>query len=158
MLLVLCSQLGAADKLDVKIVARQDNASVYSYVVPGYSQTNTNANANCAAYPNSVACQGSATSTTSSRPTIAGSYQVSGATFTLELPDGRRAVVNCNAKTNWTLGLRRSCRVPVVNEIKAEFSGADAKLFWSVSLDGKKFQSETYKIVAIIAKPQGGKD
>ncbi len=39
-------------------------------------------------------------------------------------------------------------------EIQAEFKGDKAKLRWSVSLDGKKTQSETYKILAVMEKKQ----
>ena len=72
------------------------------------------------------------------------------------MPDGRIAVVNCNSKANWndwSQGARRSCRVPLVNDIQAEFDGEKAKLKWSVSIDGKKMQSETYKILAVLDKP-----
>lgn len=48
---------------------------------------------------------------------------------------------------------RRSCRMPVVEEIEVEFSKDSAKLFWPVSLDGKKLESETYKIIGILNKP-----
>ena len=74
------------------------------------------------------------------------SYNVTGSTLTLKLPDGRQAVVNCESKRNRGLtgGLRRSCRIPLVNKIEAEFDGDNAKLEWVVSIDGKKMQSETY--------------
>jgi hypothetical protein len=51
-------------------------------------------------------------------------------------------------------GNHRSCRIPLVESIDAEFKGDKAKLEWVVSLDGKKKQSETYKILAILDKPQ----
>jgi len=148
--------LTAAQKFDVKIIGRQDSASTYGFVVPGYSQTNTNANANCVAYPNSVACNGSATSTTTGRPAVAGSYQVRGATLALQLPDGRVAVVNCDSKTNWTewsMNVHRSCRIPMIDDITVEFSGEKATLKWVVSIDGKKYQQETYKVVAVVPAP-----
>jgi hypothetical protein len=70
--------------------------------------------------------------------------------------DGRVAVVNCASKANWTdwstMNAYRSCRVPLVNNIRAEFDGDRAKLKWSVSLDGKKMESETYKILAVLEK------
>jgi hypothetical protein len=47
----------------------------------------------------------------------------------------------------------QSCRDPLVKEIEADFKGKDAKLKWPVSLDGKKFDSETYKILAVIDEP-----
>jgi hypothetical protein len=51
-------------------------------------------------------------------------------------------------------GNRRSCRVPLVDNIQADLNGDNAKLIWPVSLDGNKMQSETYKILAILDKPQ----
>jgi hypothetical protein len=86
-------------------------------------------------------------------------FTVHGATFTLQLPDGRLAVVNCDGKFAEHLagpaGNRRSCRMPLVNTIQADFNSDRAKLIWPVSLDGKKLQSETYKILAIIDTPKG---
>jgi hypothetical protein len=43
--------------------------------------------------------------------------------------------------------------VPLVDEIRADFHGDNAKLMWNVSLDGSKTQSETYKILAVLDKP-----
>jgi len=81
---------------------------------------------------------------------------VRGATFALLLPDGRVAVVNCESKfaehMAGAAGNHRSCRMPLVDDIEAEFNGDKAKLKWSVSLDGKKMASETYKILAVLAK------
>ena len=157
--------LAKDDKMNVKIVNRQSSQTDYNYVVPARSTTytnasaNTNANANCSG-DTVVNCNGSAyttgssNSTTTSTPSYAGSYHVTGATFTLLLPDGRRAVVNCTSKFAehfaGPAGNHRSCRVPLVDDIQAEFHGNDAKLFWSVSLDGKKKESETYKILAVV--------
>src|SRR5215471_2762354 len=47
-------------------------------------------------------------------------------------------------------GNRRSCHVPLVDDIQAEFRGDSAKLSWNVSIDGKKSRSETYKILAVL--------
>jgi hypothetical protein len=83
----------------------------------------------------------------------AGTYSVQGATLSLQLPDGRIAVVNCASKLSlFSPGpqTRRSCRIPPVDNITAEFKGKDAKLAWSVSVDGSKLESETYKIVALL--------
>jgi hypothetical protein len=85
------------------------------------------------------------------------SYHVRGATFTLQLPDRRVVVVNCESKFQERFagaGNHRSCRIPLVDEINADFHGDKAKLEWVVSLDGKKTQSETYKILAILGKPK----
>lgn len=156
MLLLPLVILTAGQKFDVKIIGRQRSASMYGFIVPGYYQTNTHANANCVAYPNSVACNGSATSTTTGHSAVAGSYQVRGATLALQLSDGRVAVVNCDSKTNWTewsQNARRSCRIPMLDDINVEFSGDKAMLKWVVSIDGKKHEQETYKVVAVIPAP-----
>jgi PEGA domain len=39
--------------------------------------------------------------------------------------------------------------VPLVNDFEGTFDGDKAKLFWPTSLDGKKVESETYKIIAV---------
>jgi hypothetical protein len=151
---VLAVSMNAAQKFDVKIVNRQVGETEYSYVVPGSSHTNANANVNCVGTANSANCNGLANSTTRSVPSHVKEYTVTGATFTLQLPDGRVAVVNCDSRQNfWTDSHPRSCRIPLVNDIQAEFDGDKAKLKWPVSIDGKKMQSETYKILAVIDKP-----
>jgi hypothetical protein len=127
-LILFCAAPVSAQKLDVKIVDRQDKEDEYDY----------------AAVFNNVA--------------VAKTYKVRGATFTLQLPDGRGAVVNCESKFAEHMagraGNRRSCRVPLVDNIQADFNGDNAKLIWPVSLDGRKMQSETYKILAILDKPK----
>jgi hypothetical protein len=127
-LILACAPSASAQKLDVKIVDRQDKEDEYDY----------------AAVFNNVA--------------IAKTFKVRGATFTLQLPDGRGAVVNCEGKfaehMAGRVGNRRSCRVPLVDRIEADFNGDNAKLIWPVSLNGKKMQSETYKILAILDKPK----
>jgi len=71
-------------------------------------------------------------------------------------PDGRAAVVNCEGifkeRMAGPAGNHRSCRIPLVGSIVAELHGDNAKLIWVVSLDGKKMQSETYKVLAILDK------
>ncbi len=44
--------------------------------------------------------------------------------------------------------------MPLVDEIEADFHGDKAKLEWAVSLDGKKKQSATYKVLAILDNPK----
>jgi hypothetical protein len=115
-------------RLQVKIVNRKDKEDGYDYA---------------AAY-NNVA--------------VGKTFKVYGATFTLQLPDGRLTIVNCDSKFAEHMagraGNRRSCRTPLVDTIEADFSGDNAKLIWPVSLDGKKMQSETYKILGIFDKPK----
>lgn len=140
----------------VRIIDRQDSSGSYTYVVPGFSTANSTTTVNCNAYGNSANCSGSTGTTGFATPGFAGSYEVRGATLSLLLPDGRVAVVNCLSKFNWTdwsnPGMYRSCRIPMVPDIQAEFDGDKAKLKWSVSLDGKKMQTETYKVLAILEK------
>jgi hypothetical protein len=135
-------------KLYVRIVNRQANESQYAYTVPGYSQTN------CSVYVTGNYGNGSCTQT--GGPAWSGSYSVSGATLSLLLPDGQLVVVNCNAKLNWTdwstTNAHRSCRQPITDAVEAEFDGDKAKLEWPVSIDGKKKQTETYKIIGILSK------
>jgi hypothetical protein len=42
--------------------------------------------------------------------------------------------------------------MPIVEDIEVEFSGGNAKLIWPVSIDGKKVESETYKILGVLKK------
>ena len=125
-LILVCAASASAQKLDVKIIDRQDKEDGYVY----------------AAVYNNVA--------------VGQSFKVHGATFTLELPDGRLAIVNCESKFAehfaGRVGNRRSCRTPVADSIEADFDGDNAKLIWPVSLDGKKKQSETYKILGVLSK------
>lgn len=123
----------SAQKLTVKIIDRQDKEEEYNYA---------------AVYNSALLGRTVATGKT---------FKVHGATFTLQLPDGRLAIVNCESKfaehMAGRVGNRRSCRTPVVDSIQADFNGGNAKLIWPVSLDGKKTQSETYKVLGILDKP-----
>jgi hypothetical protein len=157
-LILVCAASVSAQKLTVKILNRQDNETDYTYIVPGHFNSQSNLNVNCNGSDSNVNCNGSSTTTGSSMPAQQVPFHVRGATFTLLLPDGRAAVVNCESKFKERMagpsGNRRSCRIPLVDEIQAEFHGDNAKLQWVVSLDGKKTQSETYKILAILDKPK----
>jgi hypothetical protein len=156
--------LSAAESLAVKIIDRQNRDTVYSYAIPEHSTSTSNTDMNCSGSVNSLNCSGTTHTTGSSIPARGGSYEVRGATFSLQLPDGRVAVVNCESKmppralgiamavTAGTPLNRRSCRIPLVNDIQAEFSGDKAKLLWTVSVDGKKLESETYQILAVLDK------
>lgn len=152
--LLACAALASAQKMDVKIVNRRSGETGYNYVVPGRSVSSANTNMNCYAGSSNMNCSATTTSTgftTAPRPI---SYSVTGATFSLLLPDGRIAVVNCVSKykPRGDYINRRSCRMPSVNDIQAEFKGNSAKLKWPVSLDGKKMESETYKVLAVLDK------
>ncbi len=138
---------GKTLRLSVQIVNREDSTSRYGYAVPGY----TNSNCTVYAYGNAASSQCSV----SGMPVLSASFQVQGATLSLLLPDSRIVVVNCDAKANWTdwhQGIYRSCHVPPLDMVEAEFNGDKAKLIWSVSLDGDKKESETYKIIGVLSK------
>ena len=127
-LILVCVTSASAQKLDVKIIDRQDKEDDYDY----------------AAVYNNVA--------------VGRAFKVHGATFTLLLPNGRLAIVNREGKFAEHMAGRagnvRSCRTPLVDDIQVDFNGDKAKLIWSVSLDGKKMQSETYKILGVLDKPK----
>jgi hypothetical protein len=127
-LILVCAVSSSAQLLQVKVIDRQDKEDSYDY----------------AAVYNNVA--------------VGKTFKVQGATFTLELPDGRLAIVNCEGKFAEHMagpaGNRRSCRMPLVDTVQVDFKGDNAKLIWSVSIDGKKMQSETYKILGVLDKPK----
>ncbi|MFY9741083.1 MAG: hypothetical protein WA252_11820 [Candidatus Sulfotelmatobacter sp.] len=121
-ILVLSTLCAAQGKVKVTVIARQDSNTAYSYAfVNGWTGLAQNLN-------------------------------LVGATLTLKLPNGDSAVVNCTSKFRERFagpGNVRSCRVPLVDDFVADFSGDKAKLIWPVSLDGKKNATETYKIIAV---------
>lgn len=144
-------------KLDVVVIDRKDVTSEYNYVVPGHVSSTGYGSVNCSSYGNSTNCSGSGNSSALVTPGMVGNYQLTGATLTLKLPDGRLAVVNCDKKINWTewnYQAYRNCRIPMVTNITAEFRGDNAKLSWSVSIDDSKMATETYKIIAVLDAPQ----
>lgn len=153
-LALLWAGFASAQTLEVKILNRQDSETGYTYVVPAHFNSQSDTSVSCYG---DVTCNGSTTTTGTIAPPRQISYQVRGATFTLQLPDGRAVVVNCDSKyrPRGDHINRRSCRVPLVDNIQAEFKGDKAKLMWVVSLDGKKTQSETYKILAVLQHSEG---
>jgi hypothetical protein len=148
-----------AQLMTVKIIDRRTSETNYNYQVPGHSSSTTYGSSNCSAnsYGNSASanCSGSSTTNMLVAAPQEVSFSVTGATFSLLLPDGRIAVVNCVSKFAEKMagpaGNHRSCRMPIVDEIQADFKDKNAKLEWSVSLDGKKKESETYRILGILS-------
>ena len=112
--LLFLSAPASAQMVDVKIVNRQDSLSDYAYFVPGQIHSTTQSNGSCSGDVNATTietgntaetsgtvdanCSGSSTTNGTVTPAHTDHYQVSGATFTLLLADGRRVVVNCRAK------------------------------------------------------------
>jgi hypothetical protein len=133
-----CSASLFAQRLDVKIVDRQSNETDYTYIVPGHFTSQSNSSANCNGNDSYVNCNGSTTTNGYNTPARQVSYHVRGATFTLQLPDGRLAVVNCESKFAERFagpaGNHRSCRQPLVDDVQADFHGDKAKLECGVIL------------------------
>lgn len=152
-LVLMCVGTAAAQKVNVTIVNHQDSETDYSYVVSSHFSSQSNTQVNCF----TSSCNASTATNGYATPAHEVPFHVRGATLTLQLPDGRLAVVNCESKFAERFagveGNHRSCRVPLVEDIEADFHGDKAKLEWVVSLDGKKRQSETYKVLAILPKP-----
>jgi hypothetical protein len=136
---------------NVRVVERHDSESSYGVSLPGRSVTNGGAEATCNTFYNTTRCTAEGGSTTTYIPPVDHGYNVTGATLTLQTPDGRVAIVNCESKYALRFDYinRRSCRAPMTDVISVEFKGDKARLFWPVSLDGRKLESETYKIVAV---------
>lgn len=153
-----------AQKISVTIIDRHTSETNYSYEVPGYSHSSTVGSGGCNTYAlgNSANtnCSGSSTTNSTTTAPRSVSFDVMGATYALLLPDQRVVVVNCVSKFEENFagpaGNHRSCRTPIVDNLDVEFKGKNAKLFWIVSLDGKKVQSETYTILGVLPpqKPQ----
>jgi hypothetical protein len=126
--ILVCANSASAQKLAVKILDRQDNDTDYTYVVPAHWFSNSNTNVNCGGSDTNVNCNGSTNTTGTITPAHQMSYHVRGATFTLQLPDGRAAIVNCESKFvehfAGHAGKHRSCRMPLVeNEGRLYGSG-----------------------------------
>jgi hypothetical protein len=138
-----------AEKVPVSVLYRQDSDIAYHAVIPGYSGAQADITGACTLDPDPANCPA---------PVQAGpgeiSYTVIGTTLSLRLPDGRVALVNCvnrySSKGNYIN--RRSCGMPMVEQVNAEFTGQTARLEWPIGTDGKKTESETYKVVALLDK------
>jgi hypothetical protein len=150
----LCAIECFGQTMSVKIIKRQSSETSYSYVVPGHLDSTSDTKLNCDTESTDVRCSGTTTTDGTITSPREISYQVTGATFSLLLPNGRVVVVNCESKFKYQYGgsVRRSCRTPLVDDIQVEFKGKDAKLMWPASVDGKNLESETYKILAVLDK------
>jgi len=153
---LLLAHTAFAQKTEVTIINRQNSDTAYSAVIPGHSGSTASSSVNCSAGSYNVNCSGSSHSNGWSTSPREVSYSVVGSTLSLLLPDGRVAVVNCVSKykPRGDYINKRSCRIPLTNTIQVEFKGKGAKLFWPVSLDGKKLESETYNILGVFDKDE----
>ncbi len=140
-----------AQTLVVHIVQRQDTKTELTAVIP--DRADASADKSSTAEKKPAGSDNSTATTDKGTPTH---YTVSGATLTLQLPDRRLVRVTCESKYALRFDYinRRSCRTPPADEVTAEFKGDEAKLIWSVSLDNRKMQSETYTILNIVPAPR----
>jgi hypothetical protein len=145
----------ATERIKVRVIGRNGSTTDRSHTLPATVDSTAKTDVDCSLYPNSANCTATTRTTSTVNPARQISYSVQGTTFVLQLPDNRVAVVTCDSKYQLRGDYinRRSCRAPLVDEIEGEFKKDNAKLFWTVSLDGKKMQSETYRIISIRQKP-----
>lgn len=150
--LLICLSSARAELRTVTIVDRHNSETGYSYNVPQTISSTSNTNVNCTAYPNAANCAATTRTTGIVTPPRNISYSVQGATFSLLTDDGKVVIVNCESKyrPRGDHINRRSCRTPLVDKVQVEFNKDKAKLVWPVSLDGRKMESETYKILGIV--------
>ncbi|HLY39624.1 MAG TPA: hypothetical protein VKR52_00360 [Terracidiphilus sp.] len=147
--LALAVSPAIAQKAEVSVLYRQESDSGYVAFVPGFTRDGT---VDCAADLSNELCS-------KSRAAAPGepALGVTGTTLSLLLPDGRVAVVNCLTKySSKGTALNRRCAMPLVEHVQAQFTGQSAKLKWPVGPDGKKTESESYRVVAFLPRKQAG--
>ena len=150
--LVISAVSAAAQKVPVNVLYRQDSDVFYHAVIPGYSGPNADVTGACTLDPDPANCP-------DSRQDVSNApiYTLVGTTLSLGLPDGRIALVNCVSRhsANGNYINRHSCGVPLGERAEADFAGQSAKLSWTVGPDGRKTEAETYRVVALLARPGG---
>lgn len=150
--LSVSSASAAAQKVPVNVLYRQDSDVVYHAVIPGYSGPNADVTGACTLDPDPANCPDP---NLNSDPKGSPTYLLSGTTLSLGLPDGRIALVNCVSRhsANGNYINRHSCGMPMTERADAEFTGQSAKLSWTLTSNGNKAESETYRVVALLPKP-----
>ena len=129
---VFCTAACTAQKVNVKVVNRQDSDTAYDYSVAGRTDSTTQTKTKCREGARTSGCTETTRTSTEYVAPQQGTYSVQGSTLSLQLADGRVAVVNCASKLSlFAPGpqTRRSCRIPPVDDIQVEFKGKDAKFF-----------------------------
>ena len=127
-LILACPASALAQKLAVRIVDRKDNVTDYTYVVPSHFSSESDSTASCNGNLNTVDCKGSTTTNGEITPSHQVSFHVRGATFSLLLPDGRVAVVDCESKfaEHWRV-------LPGITGVAANRSWTTSKLSFMVT-------------------------
>ena len=140
-----------AQTLLVRIVERQDTTTELKAEIPDLAETTASKSLTGEKKTGDAGSKDKSAAKADKAPQTR-SYTVTGAMLTLQLPDRRLVRVTCESKYSLRFDYinRRSCRTPPADEVTAEFNGNEAKLIWSVSLDNRKTQSETYTILNIV--------
>ena len=123
--------------LQVRIVQREESKKELTAVIPALPEA-SDGDKSGAEKDSADKSAKDKSGLASKLPAQTHSLTVNGATLTLRLPDGRGVRVSCESKYALRLDYinRRSCRVPPIDDVTAEFDGDQAKLIWSVSIDG----------------------
>lgn len=139
-----------AQKIEVSVLYRQDSDSRYIAVIPGYTGPESDITGACMLDPDPANCPSMDANPSGGSP----NYLLVGTTLSLLLPDGRVALVNCQNRYSDQGAYinRRSCGMPMVQRVQAEFVGQNAKLQWPVGTNSRKTESETYRVVALLEK------
>jgi type 1 fimbria pilin len=142
-----CVSSLSAQKMDATVLYRQNSDNNYAALVPDRAGVLPQGTVDCAAEVANEAC-----STAPAQTGVNPPLNVTGTTISLLLPDGKVAVVNCVNKYSpkGDYIVHRSCAMPLVEHVEADFNGQRAKLTWLVGPDGRKMESETYKVVALL--------
>jgi hypothetical protein len=137
----------SAQKIDATVLYRQNSDTGYTALVPGFAPDGA---VDCAADVTNDACSQSRSTAPSGQPSLS----VTGTTLSLLLPDGRVAVVNCLNRYSFkgTAINRRTCAMPLVEHVEADFDGQHAKLKWPAGSNDRKIESEKYTVVVVLDK------
>jgi len=143
-------QSASAQKVEASVLYRQDSDNRYIAIIPGYTGPESDITGACLLDPDPANCPQMDANGANGTPT----YLVVGTTLSLLLPDGRVALVNCQNRysSKGEYINRRNCGMPMVKQVEADFAGQTAKLTWPVGTDGKKSETETYKVIAMLDK------
>jgi hypothetical protein len=137
----------SAQKIDATVLYRQNSDTGYTVLVPGFAPEGA---VDCAADIANDACSQAVPTAAPGQPSLS----VTGTTLSLLLPDGRVAVVNCPNRYSFkgTAINRRTCAMPLVEHVEAQFAGSRATLKWLIGSNDRKIESEKYTVVAFLDK------
>jgi hypothetical protein len=154
LLLLLICVPAVAQKLHVKVLEHSVNGTPFTKFVPGVSYSNGTTQANVNSYGNTATGTATSSGTSIYTPPHTVQVVVGHVDMVLLLPDGRRVAVSCDDHF-WglTQAHQHYCKNPEVDEFEADFSGDKVKLKWGIGIDGKKTESETYRVGKVYPAP-----